>query len=249
MKFYMSLNDDLTRRRFSKIIAVSNDIASVMGTKFGTEKVVTIHNSVDTSLIRPSKSAEEIRREINIGDDQPVVGSVGRLVPVKAYGLFLEAARLILSKRPDVLFVIVGDGPLRQELERTAHGLGISTSVIFTGFREDVLDVVNAFDIFLLSSAHEGIPMAVLEAMALGKPVVSTAVGGMVEIIENNASGLLVDAGSQEAMADRCLTLLENRELRSRIERGAEKRIQQEFSIDEQRSRVLRLYEEVVSTS
>ncbi len=246
MMFYMNLNDNLTRKRFSKIIAVSHDIEMRLCEKFGKQKVVTIHNAVDASLINPSRPAEEIKRELGIGEGQTVIGSAGRLVPVKGYDVFLKAAKLILRKRPKTIFVIAGDGPLKEELCEMATSLGIGTNVIFTGFRDDVLDLVNAFDIFLVTSVHEGVPMSVLEAMAMRKTVVSTAVGGIMEIIEDNVSGLLADPGSPDALADHCLTVLEDRELRSNIGRNAERRIAQEFSTDRLRNRVLRLYEEIV---
>ncbi len=246
MKFYMNLNNDLTRKRFSKVIAVSQDIAGRLREKFGDQKVVTVHNAIDTSLIKISKSAEEIRRELGISEDRAVIGSVGRLVPVKGYDVFLKAANLILRKRPKTTFVIVGDGPLKQELCEMATSLGIGTNVIFTGFRDDVLDLVNAFDIFLVSSAHEGIPMSVLEAMAMRKVVVSTAVGGIMEIIEDNISGLIADPGSPNSLAERTLSVLEDHELRSNIERNAERRIGQEFSTERLRDRILRLYEEIM---
>ncbi len=249
MKFYMSLNDDLTRRRFSKIIAVSNEIKRRLDEKFGEKKVVTIHNAVDADLIEICRTAEEIKRELGIGGNQIVVGSAGRLVPVKAYDSFLKAAVIILRKRPNTAFVIVGDGPLGNELKKSAAELGIGANVIFTGFRDDVLDLVNALDVFVVSSIHEGIPMSALEAMAMNKVVVSTAVGGMPEIIEDNVSGLLAKPGSPEALAERCLAVIEDRKLRSDIEKNARARIEQKFSVERQRDQVLRLYKEVISQS
>jgi glycosyltransferase involved in cell wall biosynthesis len=246
MKFYTNLSDDLTRRRFSKVIAVSQDIAERLRGKFGDQKVVTVHNAIDTGLIKVSKSAEEIKSELGISGDRAVIGSAGRLVPVKGYDIFLKAAKLILRKRPKTVFVIAGDGPLNEELREMASSLGIGTDVIFTGFRDDVPDLVNAFDIFLVTSVHEGIPMSVLEAMAMRKVVVSTAVGGIPEIIEDNISGILTDPGSPDGLAERCLSVLEDHELRDKIERNAERRVGQEFSTERLRDQVLRLYEEMI---
>lgn len=246
MKFYMNLNDDLTRKRFSKVIAVSQDIAGRLREKFGDQKVVTVHNAIDTSLIKISRSAEEIKRELGISEDLAVIGTAGRLVPVKGYDLFLKVAKLILGKHPRTTFVIAGDGPLKEELCEMVDSLGIGANVVFTGFRDDVLDLVNAFDIFLVTSVHEGIPMSVLEAMAMRKAVVSTAVGGIPEIIEDNISGLIADPGNTEDLAERCLSVLEDHELRSNIGRNAERRIVLEFSTDRLRERVIRLYKEIM---
>lgn len=247
MKFYMSMNDQLTRNRFSRVIAVSHEIESILNEKFGKDKVATIHNAVDIDSIKPSRSAEDARRELGLRTEQPLIGSVGRLVPVKGYDVFLKSAKLILEKQPEVAFVIVGDGPLRKELEIMARDMGLESNVIFTGFREDVLDLVNALDLFLVTSHHEGIPMSVLEAMALGKAVVSTNVGGMSEIIEDGVSGMLVQADNPGEIASKCLMVVTDRALGGRLGENAVNRIEDEFSTSKLRDRMLRLYREVVA--
>jgi len=119
--------------------------------------------------------------------------------------------------------------------------------VIFTGFREDVIDLVNSFDLFLVTSHHEGIQMSVLEAMALGKAVVSTKVGGMSEIIEDNVSGVLVEPDIPDKIAGRCLTVIADNALRDQLGKNATERIEEEFSIEILRNRMLQLYREVMA--
>jgi protein-tyrosine-phosphatase len=129
---------------------------------------------------------------------------------VKAHGDLLRAAQRILRTERDARFLIVGDGPLRGELAATAARLGVDRACSFPGSRADVHDLVAAMDIFVLPSLHEGIPMALLEAMALERPVVATAVGGVPEVVTDRVSGLLVAPRDDRALADACLALARN---------------------------------------
>ncbi len=245
MKLYTFLNLRQTRRHFDRIIAVSYDIARHLQSKLPLEKVLTIHNAVDLGRLQPLRNATETRKALKISDTAPLLGTAGRLVPVKGYDIFLEAARIILQDKPQATFLIAGDGPLREALQQKAAALGIDGSVRFMGFREDILDIVNSLDIFIMSSHHEGIPMILLETMALKKPVVCTAVGGIKEIIEDNLSGLLVKPGDVKALALACLIILNRPETAVKIGRGARLRVENEFSIIIQKKRVLELYRQL----
>jgi glycosyltransferase involved in cell wall biosynthesis len=125
-------------------------------------------------------------------------------VPVKGLGYFLEAARDLLEALPEARFLIIGDGPLRSDLERRARELGIAHAVQFSGFRPDVLNVVNALDVFVMPSIHEGLPMALLEAAALGKPIVASDVGGIPEVL-HDLQGWLVPPRDVPALTRACL--------------------------------------------
>jgi glycosyltransferase involved in cell wall biosynthesis/protein-tyrosine-phosphatase len=201
--------DRLTLRCFAdRIIAVSARMAASLeasGYKAGT--VVTLHNGVDLRKVRSTRSRDDVRRELGIGPGTPLFGTVGRLSSVKGHGHFLRAAGLILQKERGARFLIVGDGPLRSELAAAATRLQIDHACSFLGARTDVYDLVAAMDVFILPSLDEGIPMALLEAMALGRPVVATAVGGIPEIVTHRATGLLVNARDERGLADACLEL------------------------------------------
>ncbi|MBU1318339.1 MAG: glycosyltransferase family 4 protein [candidate division Zixibacteria bacterium] len=246
MNMYTYMNDRFTRSCFSRVVAVSKDIERHLAAKYGSDRVVVIHNSTDRSN-RPSKTPQEIRAELGIHAEHAIIGAVGRLVPVKALDIFLDAAARILEKRPQTTFLIAGDGPLRTELTDRASRLGIEKNVLLTGFRADILNIISIFDIFVVSSYHEGIPVSVLEAMSLEKAVVSTEVGGMREIIQDSVSGILVPPGSSDAIAEACLRILTDSDLRARIEAGATARIGEEFSAEIQRDRMLKLYHEVMN--
>jgi glycosyltransferase involved in cell wall biosynthesis len=166
---------------------------------------------------------------------------------VKAFDIFLRAARLISEKLPDAAFVIAGDGPLMSSLAVLSRDLGIDDRVVLTGFRDDILNLMNTFDIYVISSHHEGIPISALEAMAMKKALVSTRVGGMPEIIEDSHSGLLVEPGNANAIADGCVRILNDPKLRADIENGARSRVEEEFSVAIQRERIVNLYTELMS--
>ena len=220
--------DGLTLRCLTdRIVVVSQRMAEGHERSgYPAEKVIAIPNGVHLERVRPARMREEVRLELGIGPAVPLIGTVGRLSPVKGHAHFLEAARLILQREPRARFLVVGDGPLRDQLERTARALGIGDACAFVGARPDVYDLVAAMDVFVLSSLGEGIPMALLEAMALGTPVVATAVGGVPEVVAHRATGLLVASGDEPGLAEACLELARDpgkaRTLAARARRAAE---------------------------
>jgi len=167
----------------------------------------------------------ELRRALGCPDGRQLVGIVGRLVPIKNHEMFLEAAGQILNVRTDVGFVIVGDGELRQALERSVHGRALSRHTHFLGWRQDMDAVYADLDVVVLTSIHEGTPVALIEAMAGGRPVVSTDVGGVSDIVEHEKTGLLVSPGDAEGCAQAVLRLLADPSMRERLGREGRKRV------------------------
>jgi L-malate glycosyltransferase len=245
-RIYTSINRLITRHRFDKIIAVSDDLRSQLANIYPSTKLIAIHNAIDPQTIKPTKLAQIIRQEFGIETGVPLIGATGRMMPVKAYDLFLKMAQLILERRPNARFILVGDGPQLATMKDLAQKLGIANRVIFPGFRDDIIDVMNAFDIFVISSHHEGVPMALLEAMSLKKAIVSTAVGGINEVIENGISGLLVEPNSPDALAKACLRILDDNNLKQQLESAAAKRVEDGFAISALRERMIALYREIV---
>lgn len=246
-RLYDLLDLHYTRRYFDKVQAVSFDIREKLNGKIDPAKLVTIHNSINSADTTITRSAHEIRSELGIGENQPIIGSAGRMVPVKGYDSFLRAARMILEKRPETKFILAGDGPLLQELTDTAREIGIQKYVMFLGFRDDPLDVINALDVFVVCSHNEGIPTVLLEAMALRKAVVATNVGGIPEIIRDHVSGLLVKPGDAAGLASACMRILDKPAVREKLENESEKRIKEEFTSEVQTERVLRMYRQLMS--
>jgi L-malate glycosyltransferase len=246
---YGTLENFFAKRYGDMILPVSHDIENVMIKRFGVAKVNIVHNAIDMDRIKVTRPADTIRKELNISLVQRVIGTAGRMVPVKGYDLFLQAAVMILESKPDTKFVIAGDGPLLADLKQMAISMGISEQVIFTGFREDILDVINSFDFFLMSSHHEGIPMVVLEAMSLGKTVVAFDVGGLREIIQNDCSGLLVEPENPFALARACVTIMNDDARKCKMESAAMQHIRTNFATEAQRNLLLDLYNQVNSVS
>ncbi len=244
-RLYGYINSRISRR-FDRIIAVSDDIRRQRSGCLDYAKIVTIHNAVDMSRVIPSRPAGVVRRELGIGDSQPVIGAIGRMVPVKGFDRFLLAAKVIASRRSDAVFLLVGDGPKQSEYEQLAKSLGLEHQVRFLGFRHDIWDIVNCLDLFVMTSYHEGIPLILLEAMTLKLPVVAMSVGGIPEVVEHNVSGILVRPGDIERVARVCLDLLAQADRELTLGEGARLRVETEFSIEVHRNRVLAVYKDVV---
>jgi glycosyltransferase involved in cell wall biosynthesis len=160
-----------------------------------------IPSGVDTDLVRPGRDRAAAKAHLALSPTTPVIGTVGRLEPRTGTDTLLAAVAALRAERPDVALVVVGEGPLRAELEARARELGIASAVRFLGDRTDVDEVLAALDAFVLPSRTEGMSNALLEAMAMGLPVIATAVGGTPEVIADGRSGRLVPADEPERMA------------------------------------------------
>jgi len=245
-KLYSFLNGYCTRKYFDRIHTVSFDIRDQMKSQVDADRLVTIHNAIPVSEVRPSGRVSEVASELGVENRRPLVGSVGRMVPVKGYDRFLQAAHKILNTVPEARFVLTGDGPQLPELQNMAVNLGIADKVTFTGFRDDVLDIIDCLDIFVVSSQNEGIPTVVLEAMYLKKAVVAARVGGIPEIIQDNVDGLLVKPDNAEALAAACIRILQDPSLKRRLGEASRMKVNEDFNTRVQAERVLQLYREVL---
>lgn len=207
--------------------------------------------SSEVSAAPGAAASPEVSAAPGAAGTSEVVGTVTRLVAVKDIALLLEAAALLRTRRPHVRFVIVGDGPERSALEGRAADLALGEVVEFRGEVRPAWPALREFRVFALTSVSEGVPLAVLEAMAAGLPVVATAVGGMPEIVEDGVTGFLVSregdrATVAAALASRLETLLADWEVRERMGAAARRRATQEFSTALAARRTLRFYERVL---
>jgi glycosyltransferase involved in cell wall biosynthesis len=205
----------------------------------------TLYHGLDrTAIGRPR--ADGVREEFGIPADAPIVGTVANFRHTKGHGYLLHAASLVREAVPDVRFLLVGQGPLEVDVRREAARLGLGETVIFAGFREDVLRLTAAIDVFALSSVHEGLSIALMEAMALAKPPVVTRVGGLPELVEDRRNGLLVPPGDVPALATGILTLLQDPALRASLGRAARRRAA-DFDIRSAVSRMEEVYAELLA--
>ena len=176
-----------------------------------------------------------------------MVSIVARLQAVKGHRVFLESARRVLLKRPDARFWIAGDGELRGELEAVASQLGLTSAVSFLGYRNDISNVMASSDAVVCASSYESFPRSVLEALALGRPVVATSVGGLPEIVRDGETGILVPPGDPENLAAAILRVLADRELAHRLGTAAQKFIGERYTAEAQASAMAALYREAIA--
>ena len=238
------LDSLVARHRADRIIAVSREMTALLARRLPAAKITLIYNGIDLERVRSAMTPEQAKARLGFAGDTPVIGTAGRLVPIKRLDLLLRAAQQLAQRSPATRFLIVGDGPERQALEELAAGLGIANRVLFSGHRDDVHDLMRAMDIFTLTSDHEGLPMALLEAMALGIPVVARAVGGMVEVVAEG-TGVLVGAASADLAAG-YQGLLEDAPARRRMGAAAVEHISRSFSSAATANAALGLYRSLV---
>jgi glycosyltransferase involved in cell wall biosynthesis len=246
MGLYELCEDLAVRLKVDRLIAVSSQIEQVLSRKYDLGKVVRIHNGIRIGHIPRMKTPQEIRQQLGMESSHYLIGTVGRLTAVKGHEHFLAGAQRLLRHRRDLRFVIVGDGPLLNDLKGKARDLNIADHVTFLGHRDDTYDLMGTMDIFVLPSLHEGIPMVILEAMALARPIVASRVGGIPEVITDFVHGLLIPAADPEELAEGCRKFLDDRCLAERCGKAGQLRVQEEFSAESMAAKVAALYFELV---
>jgi glycosyltransferase involved in cell wall biosynthesis len=208
--------------------------------------VETMYHGVDPAGLRRSSATDGLREEFGIPNGAPIIGTVANFKVHKGHRHLVRAADLVRRERPDARFVLVGSGPLEGAIQRMTRDLSLQETVVFAGFRSDVPQLIRSFDLFVLPSEHEGLPIALLEAMALGRPVVATRVGGTPEVVEDGATGALVPARDPRALADAVLALLADPARAKRRGRGARGRAKA-FDIRKSVARTEQVYEELLN--
>lgn len=246
MRLYELCDDMAIRIKVNCLIAVSSQIEQVLSRKYGTRKVVQIHNGIRFCRTQRIKTAVETRQQLGIDRSRRIIGTVGRLTAVKGHEYFLAGAQQLLQNRRDLHFLIVGDGPLLDHFKGKARNLGIASHVTFLGHRDDTYDLIGAMDVFVLPSLHEGIPMVILEAMALARPVVASRVGGIPEVITDAVHGLLIPVADSGELAEGCRRFLDDRSLAERCGLAGQRRVEQEFSAESMGQKVWALYHELI---
>ena len=184
------------------VIAVSADVCnSIRGPALRRSEVV-VHGVLLEQVRARATRRDRAREELGVGPDDVLVATVANYVPKKDYPNLLEAARRLAERDPSVRFCAVGQGPREREIHELRHRLGLDERFVLTGYRNDAVGVLAGADVFVLSSRFEGLPVALMEALALGLPVVATSVGGVPEVVEHGVEGLLVPPGRPDRLAD-----------------------------------------------
>ncbi len=205
--------------------------------------VSVVYNGVDTAQFARHESVAVLRRALDLDPAAVLIGSVGRLSADKGgQDSLIQALAQVRQTQPQVGLVFVGDGPLRPDLEALAAQLGLGSTVQFTGVRPDVARLLGALDLFVLPSLHEALPIAVLEAMAVGLPVVTTRVGGVPEVVQDGRNGLLVPPGDSAALAAALLRLVSDPGYAATLGAAGQARVRAEFTLEAMVAQVDQLY-------
>jgi len=213
---------------------------------FPENKVVSIPTGTDLKYFAVSRR-NEVKVKYGLAIDAPVITNVGILRSVKGHEVTLHAVKKVISASPDARFLIVGDGPRQAKLERMVKDLGISEYVIFTGFVDNIPEIYSFSDAAVLSSWSEGLPQSLLQAMASCVPVIATGVGGVSEVVINEKTGILVDAGDHEALAQGIIMILEDPDLGSGLAENGKELVFKEYSLKHMIDRIEGLYNKLLN--
>ncbi|MDO5295842.1 MAG: glycosyltransferase family 4 protein [bacterium] len=219
------------------------------------EKLTLIREGLDHSKYEPyhrqnapgQRSAAEIRAEFAVPDGAPLICSVGRLEEAKGHSDLLRAFQQVSAILPQARLVIVGGGHLQGQLQKELLELGLQGHAVLAGWRDDMLDILAACDLYALASHYEGLGIATMEAMALERPVVCTGVGGVLDVVIDGVTGHLAPAHNPRAFAEKMLDLLNNPDKARQFAEAGYRRVQEEFHDDTANKATLALYREIMS--
>lgn len=247
-KFYNYL-DMQVLRYYDKIIAVCEaNKQKLINKGVPEDKIRVIYNGIDIEEWQESEEIKDIRDELGIERETKVIGYVGRLSPEKDLRTLLKAIQGVKKEVSNIKVLIVGEGPSKEELINYARELKISSEVLFLGFRRDIKKIYKTIDIVAMTSETEGLSNTILEAQAMGKPVIATQVGGNSEIIEDNLNGFLFPFQDYSSLVEKITLLLKNELWLKKMGENARKRICKNFSFDQRLKKVEELYLEIMAS-
>jgi glycosyltransferase involved in cell wall biosynthesis len=212
-------------------------------------KTIVIHNGVRSPADDDSNISSEKHFLNGFKPKGMIIGAVGRLAPEKGFEVLIEAVAELAREGYNVSLVIIGEGRERQKLEDLSYKRGIADRVLLAGYHHHVNRQLNYFDVFVLSSLSEGLPITLLEAMEAGLPIIATSVGGVPEALDNGKCGLLVSRGSSHEIAKAFMKLYESPDLRYRLGNLAKKRVRNEFTVEKMALEYLKIYEKILGSN
>ena len=242
---FLKLNGLKYRFMADYFIAISHKIKKVLVTDgIPDHRIFVVHSGIDPQRFMPA-GGDHLRTEFDIKQHQNIVINVAHLAGHKGQKYLVQAIPYVLEKIPDTKFFIVGQGELMVELKEMASRLGLERELIFTGFRNDVASFYQIADLYVMSSVQEGLGTAVLDALALAKPVVATRAGGLPEIIQDGVTGRLVAPADSEALADGIVEMLTRKDAAQAMADEGQAMVQNRFSIDAMVEQNLEVYQKV----
>jgi glycosyltransferase involved in cell wall biosynthesis len=222
-------------RRSDALVAVSPEVRDEL-VRLGVapaEKFTVVRVGIElTGRVADTDGRAETRRQLGISDGSFTVGWIGRMTGVKRTSDVLLAFRRLQDRGVDAFLCMIGDGPEREQLERRAHELGIMKRTLFLGYQEEVAPYYAALDAMILPSGNEGTPVSAIEALAAGRPVVATHVGGVPDVVREGEDGFLVAPGAVDDLADRLARLAGDEELRRRMGEAGRERVLPRYSVE-----------------
>jgi glycosyltransferase involved in cell wall biosynthesis len=226
--------DSIVNARVDAIVSNSEVVAAQQRDDHGVDpaKLSVIRNGVEVASPLTAPERRRVRNELGAEDDDVLIGSVGNLRDVKRQSLLIDAFAEVSRSQPRVRLAIIGEGEMRLPLEQQVARLGLGTRVLLPGAKRDVRPLLDAFDIVALSSRSEGLPNALLEGAAAGKPIITTAAGGAVEVVVDGVTGLVVPVDDRAALASGMSHLVADPELRRRYGDAAKTHMQDRFGMD-----------------
>lgn len=241
--------NSFSRWKYSQVdafIAISAAVADRLAADgIARNRIEVVHEGVDVARIEHLPAAS-VHAAFYLPTHSPVVGNVGALTAQKNQHDLIEAAALVVRDVPDARFVILGEGELRDSLEHQIKRRHLERHVMLGGFRTDVIELIKGFDVFALSSTHEGMCTSLVDAMAASKPAVATAVGGVPEVMADGETGYLVPSHDVTALAARLVTLLKDDGLRARMGQAALARARGHFTVERMVEQTAAVYARVV---
>jgi glycosyltransferase involved in cell wall biosynthesis len=242
------LPDRLVSRFVDRVIAVSEAARHflVHGKGYAADKIVVVPNGRDLARFRPGTHRTAGRKELGLDGAVPLVGVLGRLEAQKGHTFLLAAWPAVIREFPDARLLVVGDGSLRAALEAQARALGVAESIVFVGFRADVPALLDTIDVLALPSLYEGMPLTAIEASAMARPVVATAVDGTPEVVRDGLTGYLVPPRDPAALARRLAALLRDPGAATRMGQAGRDLVLARFGLTRQVEATARVYHAVL---
>jgi len=235
-------------RQVDCFIAASEAIRTMLvADGVDADRTITVHEGIDIEHVAAAPPVN-VHEAFWLPHHAPVVGNVAALVPHKGQRHLVEAAHLVVREVPDARFIILGEGELREPLERQVREYKLEKHVLLPGFRTDVLGCIKGFDLFAMSSVTEGLGTSLLDAMACSRAIVATRTGGIPEIVEDGVNGVLVPPRDHAAMAKAIVGLLRNAEERGRMGEAGLARVQARFTVERMVAETASVYERVGGT-
>jgi glycosyltransferase involved in cell wall biosynthesis len=237
-------------RFFGKIVTVSDELRiEVLNRGVSKNRVTTIYNGININRFNGAYSINDVRKKFNIPAHFNVIGTIGRLNEQKGHIFLIKSAQQILEAFPECIFIIVGDGPLKQTLSAEVVEAKLENHFKFTGVLEDIPEILAAMDLFVLPSMAEGLPIALLEAMAAKKPIIATKVGAIPKVVIPNESGLLITPKNVSGLINSVTELLGNKNKARMLGENGYRLILQKFSSKIMAQKYTEVYESLLPTS